>query len=102
MACAAELVLPAAAGRELGAGRSACEGEEGEVLDRAQPSLEEDAEEEAREDGLHLTEELEGRRVDVLQDEEEAVVVNTTVGKNKSINFIDLTIASREEDKEEE
>ena len=34
--------------------------------------------------------------------EEEDIVVDTTVGKDKSINFIYLTIASREEEKESE
>ena len=34
--------------------------------------------------------------------EEEAVVIDTTVSKDKSINFIDLTIASREDEKESE
>ena len=34
--------------------------------------------------------------------EEEDIVVDTTVGKDKSVNFIDLTIASREEEKESE
>ena len=34
--------------------------------------------------------------------EEEDIVGDTTVGKDKSINFIDLTIASREEEKESE
>ena len=71
---AALQVLPAAG--KLRASGTACECDESEVLHGCEVSLEEHAEEQPREDGLHLREQLEGRRVDRLQDEEYAVVVD--------------------------
>ena len=57
--------LPSGAGGQLRAGGAAREREQSEVLHGGEAPLEEDSEEESREDGLHLGEELEGGRVEV-------------------------------------
>ena len=55
---------------------AAGESDKRQVLCAREAAAQKHAEEQPGEDGLHLGEQLEGRRVDRLQDEEEAVVVD--------------------------
>lgn len=73
------------AARQLRARRAARERHQRQVLHCGEPSLEEDAEEQPSEDRLHLREQLERGRVDRLEDEKDAVVVDKVDGRGKHV-----------------